>query len=103
MDGCEIGCISVTTECCCNGHIIWSVIVHHKLNSCASRSIFFVHWFWNNGHAVGLTTELRPLQSDCEVIMFKASQITPYGYLRRVWNICTVIAMTQSKISIAIA
>ena len=85
MYGCEVGCISQTTECCYNGHIIQSVVAHHKLNICASRSIIFVHWIWNSGNTVGLTTELRPVQSDCESIMFISS---PYSYHRMVRNIC---------------
>ena len=98
MYGCEVGCIPVPTECCCNSHSIWSVVVHHKLNISASQSIIFVHWLWNSGHGVGLTTELRPLQGDCEIAVFKVGLVTPYGYHRRVWNICTVL---RFKIKIA--
>ena len=99
MYGCEVGCIPVPTECCCNSHSIWSVVVHHKLNISASRSIIFVHWLWNSGHGVGLTTELRPLQGDCEIAVFKVGLVTPYGYHRRVWNICTVLKALCHAIS----
>jgi hypothetical protein len=54
MDGCEVGCISVTTECCCNSHIILSVVAHYELNTCASQRNF-AHWLWNSLNTVGLT------------------------------------------------
>ena len=93
---CEIYCTPVSTQCCCNTHIVLNVVEYHQSNTVTSGKPG-MHCFWNNGNSVDLTAELRPLQGDCEVIISKVDHICPDGNLRRVGSICILMISLQKK------
>ena len=95
-----IGCITISTQRCSDSHIVLSIVEQHQLNTGASGEAH-AHCLWNSGNAVGLTTELRPLQSDCDIVVSKVNHIRPNN-LRSIGKVCICNNINFNNIMIRI-